>query len=147
MSEQPDEQEDPWGQLSVRHHGLASGHRGSQHVARLCSVYAVTGREKMGETEDRHLSSALGAHPRFLGAGDEARHFEANGVPGLVPRIPDISPQRLPSNLPLWLNTAHNILSVKRLNRLFVQSLGHVSGQGLHLLFPLKSSWGGEQAG
>lgn len=55
---------------------------------------------RWGEMEDRHLSSALGAHPRFLGAGDEARHFEANGVPGLL-RIPDISQQRLPSNLPL----------------------------------------------
>lgn len=52
VREQPDEQEGHWGQLSVRHHRLASGQRGSQHVASLRSVCIVTGEDKRRQGGD-----------------------------------------------------------------------------------------------
>lgn len=63
VSEQPDEQEDHWGQLSVRnHHRFTSGQWGSQHVASLRSVSVVT-----GENERRWWRLKMAIPPQPLG--------------------------------------------------------------------------------
>ena len=106
-------------------------------------------REDRVDTEHGHLSSALGPYPGFLGVGGEVHRFEENGVPGHILTRPHFSLWGLCIASPSWMTTARHVLSATWLSQVAnCATPGAVCrDRGPHLLLPLKSARGGQQAG